>query len=133
MTPYSLLKLQNDSRFFQIGSIFLALHDASDVFMEVAKVFKYFENELGATVIFGLFAISRVILQLIFFSFRVIKCTRDMFIYYMFNTMLLMLFVFQIYWWVLISSMIWRRLKSGKLREDIRSVFLDDIINIKRF
>ncbi|KDO37593.1 hypothetical protein CISIN_1g043282mg [Citrus sinensis] len=104
-----------------IGSIFLALHDASDVFMEVAKVFKYFENELGATVIFGLFAISRVILQLIFFSFRVIKCTRDMFIYYMFNTMLLMLFVFQIYWWVLISSMIWRRLKSGKLREDIRS------------
>ncbi|GAY68453.1 hypothetical protein CUMW_264240 [Citrus unshiu] len=53
--------------------------------MEAAKVFKYFENKLGATVIFGLFAISRI------------------------------------YWWVLISSMIWRRLKSGQLREDIRS------------
>ncbi|XP_052300198.1 uncharacterized protein LOC102628173 isoform X1 [Citrus sinensis] len=28
----------------------------------------------------------------------------------------------EICWWVLISSMIWRQLKSGQLREDIRSV-----------
>ncbi|KAL7236603.1 hypothetical protein ACSBR1_019823 [Camellia fascicularis] len=34
--------------FFQIGSIVLALHDASDVFLEAAKVFKYSEKELGA-------------------------------------------------------------------------------------
>ncbi|XP_052300201.1 uncharacterized protein LOC102628173 isoform X4 [Citrus sinensis] len=27
----------------------------------------------------------------------------------------------EICWWVLISSMIWRQLKSGQLREDIRS------------
>ncbi|GAY54885.1 hypothetical protein CUMW_160210 [Citrus unshiu] len=127
------------TRFFQIGSIILALHDASDVFMEAAKVFKYSENELGATVIFGLFAISWVILRLIFFPFWVIKCTSydlqfylnlsesyDMFIYYMFNTMLLMLFVFHIYWWVLIFSMIWRQLKSGQLGEDIRSDSEDD-------
>ncbi|XP_052300202.1 ceramide synthase LOH2-like isoform X5 [Citrus sinensis] len=46
---------------------------------------------------------------------------RDTFIYYLFNTMLPMLFVVQICWWVLISSMIWRQLKSGQLREDIRS------------
>ncbi|ESR40848.1 hypothetical protein CICLE_v10027558mg [Citrus x clementina] len=36
--------------------------------------------------------------------------------------MLPTLFVVQICWWVLISSMIWRQLKSGQLREDIRSV-----------
>ncbi|GAY55459.1 hypothetical protein CUMW_164380 [Citrus unshiu] len=29
-------------RFFQIGAIIFALHDASDVFMKAAKVFKYF-------------------------------------------------------------------------------------------
>jgi hypothetical protein len=62
--------------FFRIGSIILALHDASDVFMEAAKVFKYFEKELAASVFFGLFAISWFILRLIFFPFWVIKATR---------------------------------------------------------
>ncbi|KAJ4716317.1 LAG1 longevity assurance like [Melia azedarach] len=128
------------TRFFQIGSIILALHDASDVFMEAAKVFKYSENELGASVFFGLFAISWLILRLIFFPFWVIKTSsydiQDYLdlsenyptaLYYMFNTMLLMLLVFHIYWWVLICSMIWRQLKNrGKVGEDIRSDSEDD-------
>lgn len=43
-------------------------------------------------------------------------------VYYVFNTMLLMLLVFHIYWWVLICSMIRRQLKNrGKVGEDIRS------------
>ncbi|GAY68452.1 hypothetical protein CUMW_264230, partial [Citrus unshiu] len=54
-----------------IGSIILAAHDASDVFMEAAKVFKYFENELGATVIFGLFAISRRYVHLLHVQYNV--------------------------------------------------------------
>lgn len=62
--------------FFRIGSIILALHDASDVFMEAAKVFKYSEKELAASVFFGFFAISWFILRLIFFPFWVIKATR---------------------------------------------------------
>ena len=62
--------------FFRIGSIILALHDASDVFMEAAKVFKYSEKELAASVFFGFFAISWLILRLIFFPFGVIKATR---------------------------------------------------------
>ncbi|GAY64147.1 hypothetical protein CUMW_231360 [Citrus unshiu] len=75
----------------------------------------YFENELGATVIFGLFAIYWVILRLIFFPFWVIKCLR-------FACMINDLMPpYLICWWVLISLMIWRQLKSGQLREDIRS------------
>ncbi|KAG6571977.1 LAG1 longevity assurance-like 2 [Cucurbita argyrosperma subsp. argyrosperma] len=123
------------TRFFQIGSVILALHDASDVFMEAAKVFKYSENELGASVFFGCFAISWLILRLIFFPFWVIKATsydlceylklsdvNSRSIYYVFNTMLLMLLVFHIYWWLLICSMISRQLKNrGKVGEDIRS------------
>lgn len=43
-------------------------------------------------------------------------------IYYVFNTMLLMLLVFHIYWWLLICAMIRRQLKNrGKVGEDIRS------------
>lgn len=123
------------TRFFQIGSVILALHDASDVFMEAAKVFKYSEKELGASVFFGFFAISWLILRLIFFPFWVIRATsydlcqylklsdvNSRLIYYVFNTMLLMLLVFHIYWWLLICSMISKQLKNrGKVGEDIRS------------
>lgn len=63
-------------RFFRIGSIVLALHDASDVFMEAAKVFKYSEKELAASVFFGCFAFSWLVLRLIFFPFWVIKSSR---------------------------------------------------------
>lgn len=43
-------------------------------------------------------------------------------LYYIFNTMLLTLLVFHIYWWFLICSMITKQLKNrGKVGEDIRS------------
>ncbi|WCJ17680.1 Ceramide synthase LOH2 [Euphorbia peplus] len=128
------------TRFFRIGSIVLALHDASDVFMEAAKVFKYARRELGASIFFGLFAISWLILRLIFFPFWVIRSSSyDLIqvldltkayptsLYYGFNTMLLMLLIFHIYWWVLICAMIMRQLRNrGKVGEDIRSDSEDD-------
>ncbi|KAG2704490.1 hypothetical protein I3843_05G006300 [Carya illinoinensis] len=128
------------TRFFRIGSIVLALHDASDIFMEAAKVFKYSEKELAASVFFGFFAISWLILRLIYFPIWVIRATSydlceflnlseayPTLQYYVFNTMLLSLLVFHVYWWVLICSMIWRQLKNrGKVGEDIRSDSEDD-------
>ncbi|OAY45629.1 ceramide synthase LOH2 [Manihot esculenta] len=128
------------ARFFRIGSIILALHDASDVFMEAAKVFKYSGKELGASICFGLFAISWLVLRLIFFPFWVIKTSSYDFadfldlskayiisLYYIFNTMLLMLLVFHVYWWILICSMIMRQLRNrGRVGEDIRSDSEDD-------
>nr|GME20456.1 LAG1 longevity assurance homolog 2-like [Ipomoea batatas] len=123
------------TRFFRIGSVILALHDASDVFMEAAKVFKYSEKEFGASLFFGLFAISWLVLRLIIFPFWVIRSSSyylievlrlpepsHMLLYYVFNTMLLSLLVFHIYWWILICSMIRRQLKNrGQVGEDIRS------------
>ncbi|KAL8167401.1 hypothetical protein V2J09_008900 [Rumex salicifolius] len=128
------------ARFTRIGSIVLALHDASDVFMEAAKVFKYSEHELAASICFGFFAISWLILRLVFFPFWVIKTSSYDFqyhlnlwepypksLYYVFNTMLLMLLVFHIYWWLLICAMIIKQLKNkGKVGEDIRSDSEDD-------
>ncbi|KAK7319866.1 hypothetical protein RJT34_04594 [Clitoria ternatea] len=126
--------------FFRIGSVILALHDASDVFLEAAKVFKYSEREFFASVLFGCFAISWLVLRLFFFPFYVIKSTSidlqncinlsepyGIFIYYTFNTMLIMLLIFHVYWWKLICAMIYRQLKnSGKVGEDIRSDSDDD-------
>ncbi|KAH7672915.1 ceramide synthetase protein [Dioscorea alata] len=121
--------------FFRIGSVILALHDASDVFMETAKVFKYSEKELAASVCFGLFAISWLLLRLIFFPFWIIKTSSyhsfqylkspegfPRTLYYGVNTMLLSLLIFHIYWWVLICSMIKRQMSNkGQVGEDIRS------------
>ncbi|XP_034681992.1 LAG1 longevity assurance homolog 2-like [Vitis riparia] len=108
--------------------------------MEAAKVFKYSEKELAASVCFGFFAISWLALRLIFFPFWVISASSydmqncmnlseayPMLLYYVFNTMLLTLLVFHIYWWILICSMIMRQLKNrGQVGEDIRSDSEDD-------
>lgn len=121
--------------FFRIGTMILALHDTSDVFLEAAKVFKYSEKEMGASIGFGLFAISWLILRLILFPFWIIRASSYELIeflmvlgsfptalYYSFNTMLFTLLIFHIYWWKLICAMIMRQMvNSGKLGEDIRS------------
>ncbi|KAG6779437.1 hypothetical protein POTOM_015818 [Populus tomentosa] len=162
-----LIGYSYSTSFFRIGTIICAVHDASDVFLEAAKVFKYSGKELRASILFGLFAISWVILRLVFFPFWIIKATRfvlvvddlislilapfflstirmvflsyelvefldlslayDKLLYYVFNTMLLMLLVFHIYWWILIYSMIMRQLRNrGRVGEDIRSDSEDD-------
>nr|XP_043629645.1 ceramide synthase LOH2 [Erigeron canadensis] len=128
------------TRFFRIGSLVLAVHDASDVFLEGAKILKYSGKELGASVLFGMFALSWLILRLIIFPFWIIRATSnhlldalnpseiyDMTLYYIYNAMLLNLLVFHIYWWILIFNMIMRQLKNrGQLGEDIRSDSEDD-------
>ncbi|KAI3445985.1 hypothetical protein Pfo_002650 [Paulownia fortunei] len=135
-----LLAYSYITRFFRIGAVILALHDASDVFLEAAKVFKYSGKELGASLCFGLFAFSWLVLRLIFFPFWVIRSSSyyscqvlhlsepyHKGLYYVFNMMLLTLLVFHIYWWKLICAMIIRQLKSrGKVGEDIRSDSEDD-------
>ncbi|KAL7156810.1 hypothetical protein ABFS83_02G034200 [Erythranthe nasuta] len=123
------------ARFFQIGAVILALHDASDVFLEAAKIFKYSGKEVGASVCFGLFALSWLLLKLVFFPFwvlrstsihtcKVLKLSEDyvMGAYYVLNTMLFTLFVFHIYWGKLIFDMIIKQFENrGKVGEDIRS------------
>jgi ceramide synthetase len=53
----------------------------------------------------------------------------DKLVYYVFNTMLLMLLVFHIYWWILIYSMIMRQLRNrGRVGEDIRSGKLSTLL-----
>lgn len=125
---------------FRVGSVVLALHDISDVFMEAAKLFKYGENEFIASALFGLFAISWFLLRLIYFPFWIIwstsvECLRYIDLsrpdwhlqYYTFNTLLITLLVIHFYWWILIFRMIVRQLKnSGRVGDDVRSDSEDD-------
>ncbi|KAF3588089.1 hypothetical protein F2Q69_00031099 [Brassica cretica] len=111
--------------------------------METAKICKYSEKEFGASVGFSLFALSWLLLRLIYFPFWIIRATSielldhvDMtsaegtIMYYSFNTLLLTLLVFHIYWWYLICAMIARLLKNrGQVGEDIRSGKIQRMMN----
>lgn len=60
----------------RIGSVVLAVHDASDVFLEIGKLTKYSGLVVVPNISFILFAISWFILRLIIFPFVIIRSTR---------------------------------------------------------
>lgn len=64
-------------RFSRVGSVVLAIHDASDVFLEVGKMSKYTGAEGVASVAFVLFVLSWIILRLIYYPFWILWSTRS--------------------------------------------------------
>eukprot|EP00897_Mesotaenium_endlicherianum_P002275 jgi/Mesen1/2075/ME000151S01335 len=122
---------------FRVGSIVLALHDFSDILLEGAKLFKYAGNEAIASVLFGLFALSWLLLRLVYFPFWIIWSTSIELVhyatdafkikYYHFNTLLITLLAMHMYWWVLICRMIMKQLQNaGRVTDDVRSDDEDD-------
>ncbi|KAI4981697.1 ASC1-like protein 2 [Hordeum vulgare subsp. vulgare] len=124
-------------RFARVGSVVLAVHDASDVFLEVGKISKYSGRQLLADVSFLLFVISWVILRLIYFPFWILWSTSYEIVhilnkekhkfygpiyYYVFNCLLFSLLVLHIYWFVLMKRMLVKQIQSkGHVGDDIRS------------
>ena len=64
------------NRFARVGSVVLAIHDASDVFLEVGKMAKYSGSEWLANTSFLLFVASWVLLRLTYFPFWILRSTR---------------------------------------------------------
>ena len=63
-------------RFGRAGSVVLAIHDASDIFLEVGKMSKYSGAEGVASVAFIVFVLSWILLRLIYYPFWVLWSTR---------------------------------------------------------
>ena len=63
-------------RFARIGSVVLAIHDASDVFLEIGKMSKYSGAEALASFAFIIFVFSWIVLRLIYYPFWVLWSTR---------------------------------------------------------
>lgn len=59
-----------------MGSVVLAIHDATDVFLELGKISKYSGHELFADVSFLVFVSSWVLLRLIYYPFWILWSTR---------------------------------------------------------
>ncbi|KAF7808972.1 ASC1-like protein [Senna tora] len=71
-----LIVLSYIFRFARVGSVVLALHDASDVFLEIGKMSKYIGAEMVASSAFILFVLSWIILRLIYYPFWILWSTR---------------------------------------------------------
>lgn len=60
-----------------MGSVVLALHDASDVFLELGKMSKYSGAEAVASCSFVLFVFFFTLLRLIYYPFWILRSTRS--------------------------------------------------------
>ncbi|KAJ4961877.1 hypothetical protein NE237_021787 [Protea cynaroides] len=132
-----LIVLSYILRFARVGSVVLALHDASDVFLEVGKMSKYSKCEKLASFSFVLFVLSWIILRLIYYPFWILWSTsyevlitldketyktNGPIYYYVFNFLLYCLLVLHIYWWILIYRMLVKQIQAkGVVSEDVRS------------
>ncbi|EOA39160.1 hypothetical protein CARUB_v10012109mg [Capsella rubella] len=131
-------------RFARIGSVILALHDISDVFLEMGKMCKYSGAETMTSVSFILFFLSWTVLRLIYYPFWILWSTSYesikvkmeywdkkqlmetgpplMVFYYVFNTLLYCLQILHIYWWILICRVLISQIRAkGNIAKDIRS------------
>ncbi|XP_058744479.1 ASC1-like protein isoform X2 [Vicia villosa] len=71
----SLIVLSYIFRFVRVGSVVLALHDATDVFLEIGKMSKYSGAETTASFAFVLFVLSFTILRCIYYPLWVLRST----------------------------------------------------------
>ncbi|KAF8389864.1 hypothetical protein HHK36_024381 [Tetracentron sinense] len=132
-----LIVLSYIFRFARVGSVVLALHDASDVFLEIAKMAKYSGFERIASFSFILLVLSWVVLRLIYFPLWIIWSTSYEVLlsldkekhqvvgpiyYFVFNTLLICLLVLHIYWGLLMFGMLIKQIQArGQISEDVRS------------
>lgn len=133
----TLIVLSYIFRFARIGSVVLAIHDASDVFLEVGKMSKYSGAERIASFAFVMFVLSWILLRLMYYPFWVLWSTSyevtltldkekhpvdGPIYYYVFNTLLFSLLVLHIYWWVLMYRMLVKQIQArGQISDDVRS------------
>jgi hypothetical protein len=70
-----LIVFSYGANFIRVGSLVLLVHDASDVFLELAKLFNYAKCQTLCDIGFVIFAISFFVCRLILFPCRIIYAT----------------------------------------------------------
>lgn len=112
------------------GSLVLLVHDFADIFLEGAKALKYARYQKTCDVVFAFFTIVWIITRLGFFPFWILYSTaidaprivNTMFpAYYIFNGLLVLLLVLNLYWTYLILRIAYNSLSAGQMEGDIRS------------
>ncbi|CAN1796306.1 ASC1-like protein [Linum perenne] len=137
LATLALLLISYITRFARVGAIVLAIHDATDMFLEPAKMARYSGFESLSSVFFAVFVLVWTALRIICFPVWILRSTGTEIVtildvekygvagpayYYLFNTLLICLLIVNVYWWKLMIMMVIEQIKAkGKLGDDIRS------------
>ena len=125
--------------FTSVGCMIMLCHDICDVCMEVTKLTRRAKYEMLTNILFGIFVLAWVGLRLVYFPFVIIRsCLTEpipiISIQYnvepephntLFNTMLIMLVMFHLYWTYLISKVVHRAITKSSV-DDVREDESDD-------
>ncbi|XP_043946548.1 ceramide synthase 2-like isoform X2 [Protopterus annectens] len=117
------------ANYIRVGSLVLIVHDASDFFLESAKMFNYAGWKRTCNVLFVIFSSVFFITRLVIFPSKVIYTTyyfsmeifKPFFGYYFFNALLMILQLLHAFWAYLILLMVYKFIFIGKLDKDERS------------
>ncbi len=114
--------------FVRNGILVLMCHDPCDVFLELAKLCKYAGKQLGADILFGAFVASWAFLRLFYLPFYVEHSWVVTFVetvapfpsWYFMTGLLAVLQVLHVYWFALISRIVYNKLWLDKEVDDVR-------------
>ncbi|KAM8921618.1 ceramide synthase 2 isoform 1-T1 [Pelodytes ibericus] len=101
------------ANYIRVGTLIMAVHDASDYFLESAKMFNYAGWKETCNGIFVVFALVFIITRIVILPFWILHCTwvypmeiyPPFFGYYFFNVMLWVLQCLHVFWAYLILGM----------------------------
>lgn len=124
-----LLTIAYVANMTRAGAIILLLHDAADIFLELAKMANYAKWQKLCNTFFLLFAVVFIVTRLIIYP---IKSVRSVFyesweiigpfrIWGFINLLLVTLQIMHIYWSYLIIRMVFKAFHKGKVSKDDRS------------
>jgi ceramide synthetase len=112
----------------RVGSLVLLVHDCADIFLEAAKSLKYANIQKVCDIVFGIFTITWIVTRLGLYP-RIIYSTSveapqilPMYpVYYIFNTLLVLLLGLHLVWTYMILQVAIQTIKAGKMEGDVRS------------
>ncbi|KAK0080804.1 hypothetical protein PV325_013298 [Microctonus aethiopoides] len=119
----------------RIGSLVLVVHDSADIFLEAAKMAKYASYQKVCDGVFVIFTVLWLITRMGIYPLWIIYSTSieapkivPMFpAYYIFNALLILLFVLHTFWTVLILKIACNAFYAGQMEGDIRSNSSEEI------
>ena len=116
------------ANYVRMGTLVMALHDVSDIFLEITKCFMYAKWKIADT-LFTVFAVVFIVSRVIIYPYSILytNLVKTMWLfspcpsYYFLNGLLIVLWCLHLFWAYTIVSMVVRMMKFGEVGQDARS------------
>lgn len=115
----------------RVGSLFMAIHDCADIFLEGAKALRYAKFTKLCDSTFGIFVMTWIVTRLGFFPRILYACLFQTLLpiypgYFFLNILLIILQCLHLFWTYLIFQLLADTLKKGGFEKDNRSSSEDE-------